>query len=102
VKATTSVRDGRVDPEVFAGARSEVERAEESPPDVEIEVSFSAERVRHVERPRVRTRVHGEPEAETLDETARENLPERVEPGRIYSKVRGRRTLGGRVRDDGA
>jgi hypothetical protein len=96
------VRDDRVDPEVFAGARSEVERREDSPPDVEIEVSFSAERVKHVESPRIRTRVRGEPGAETLSESARENLPERVEPGRNYKDVRGRRTLGGRLRDDGA
>jgi hypothetical protein len=91
-----------LDPEVFAGARSAVEHVEDTPPDVEIEASFSAERLRHGERPRVRTRVQGEPDAQPVDETARENLPEHVEPGRIYRDVRGRRTLGGRLRNDGA
>jgi len=87
--------DGRGHPEVFAGAAAE--SAKHGSPDIEIAASFSAESVRHTDRPRVHTSVDGE----RHDEMMRENLPDRVEPGRVYKDVRLRRSVGARLVEKG-
>jgi hypothetical protein len=98
--------DGRGKPEVFAGAAAETAKDTTAERDVEIAVSFSADSVRHLERPRVTSRIEADSEVERLDETARENLPDEVERGRSYRKVRLRRNFGARLveeeRGDGA
>jgi hypothetical protein len=81
--------------EVFAGAGAE--SAKDESPDVEIAASFSAESVRHLTEPRVRFSADGEPR----DETVRENLPQRVEPGQVYRDVRLRRSFGARLKERG-
>jgi hypothetical protein len=96
--------DGRGHPEVFAGAAAETAKDTSRERDVEIAASFSAAEVRHLERPRIRSRIEVDGKAERLDESARENLPERVEPGRVYKDVRVRRNFGARLveRGDGS
>ena len=89
--------DGRAHPEVFAGAAAESAKDTTRERDVEIASSLSADSVRHFDRPRVRSRIEVRGEAERLDETVRENLPKRVEPGRVYRDVRLRRTFGARL-----
>jgi hypothetical protein len=64
-----------VEPEVFAGAASETAKDEARERDVEIATSFSADSVRHLERPRVRSRIEASGEVERLDESMREKLP---------------------------
>ena len=92
--------DGRVHPEVLAGAATETSRDGDPPRDVEIAASFSARRLRHLEPPRARTRVSGSGPLEELDGTTRENLPGRVEADRIYADARIRRRVGGRLRPE--
>jgi len=92
------VSEGRARAEVFAGAATETVRDGGTPEDVEIAASFTAQRLRHLERPRTHGRVEGAGELEKLDEVIRENLPERIEPGRGYADVRVRRHVGGRLR----
>ena len=82
--------------ELFAGAASEVGRSREEP-DVLFEGSASAERVRHLERPRTRVRVVGAGVVEEESETDRKNLPERIEPGKTYRGVQVRRRVAGRL-----
>jgi hypothetical protein len=96
------VADGHVDPEVFAGADAETARDADPPADVEIRASFSADRLRHLERPRCRVHTDAGEHGESLDEKVRENLPERVEPGRTYQRPRIRRAVGVRVGAQGA
>lgn len=93
--------DPLVEPEVFAGAGAETARDEDLSWDVEIAGSFSAERLRHVERPSASARVTGEGGVKTLDDATRENLPASVEVGQTYTGVRGRRHVGGRLRPRG-
>jgi hypothetical protein len=98
--------DGRGNPEVFAGAAAESAKDTTAERDVEISARFSADSVRHLERPRVRSRIEADGEVERLDETVRENLPNGVKPGRTYRDVRLRRNFGARLvegeRSDGA
>jgi hypothetical protein len=96
---------GRGHPEIFAGAAAE-SATDTGERDVEIAASFSAAEVRHLERPRSRSRIEADGQIERLDESVRENLPSRVEPGEVYKNVRVRRNLGARLtaggRSDGA
>jgi len=94
--------DGRVHPEVFAGAATETARDADPRRDVEIAASFSAQRLRHLERPRARIWVSAGGELEKVDDATRKNLPDRVEAGRTYTDVRGRRHVGGRARTPAA
>jgi hypothetical protein len=93
------MREGRGRGEVFAGAAAESAKDTTAERDVEIAASFSAVEVRHLERPRARSRIEADGDVERLDETARENLPDEVEPGRTYRNVRLRRNLGARLRE---
>jgi len=93
--------DGRGHPEVFAGAAAESAKETSPERDVEIAASFSAAEVRHLERPRIRSRIEVDGKAERLDESARENLPAQVEPGRVYKDVKGRRNIGARLTGGG-
>ena len=96
--------DGGPNPDVFAGADAGTAREAGPAADVEIDASFSASRLKHLDRPRSQARVESGDEDKAIDETVRENLPSRVTPGRVYENVRGRRTLGvrlGRERADG-
>jgi hypothetical protein len=63
------------EPEVFAGAASESAKDVSHVRDVEIATSFSADSVRHLERPRVRSRIEASGEVERLDQTMHEELP---------------------------
>jgi|tagenome__1003787_1003787.scaffolds.fasta_scaffold18727862_2 hypothetical protein len=91
---------GRGHPEVFAGAAAESAKDTRAVRDVEIAASFSADEIRHLQRPRVRSRIEVDGKVERLDETARENLPEKVEPGRVYKDVRLRRNFGARLMEE--
>jgi len=93
--------DGRGHPEVFAGAAAESAKETSPERDVEIAASFSAAEVRHLERPRISSRIEVDGKAERLDESARENLPEQVEPGRVYKYVKRRRNIGARLTGGG-
>jgi hypothetical protein len=62
--------------------------AEERPFDIEIRAAASARRVRFREPPDTDIRFRGEPECDSTSETARENLPDRVESGVTYRDVR--------------
>ena len=64
-----------VEPDVFAGAATESAKDDSSERDVEIATSFSADSVRQLERPRVRTRIDASGEVDRLDESVREELP---------------------------
>jgi hypothetical protein len=66
-------------------------------PDVEIEASASAGEVRAFERPRIELSVKGGADARQDDSGQRENLPRRLEPGRMYRDVRVYRRLAGRL-----
>jgi hypothetical protein len=96
------VAEAHVDPEVFAGADAHTPLDDGRAADVEIGASFSAERLRHLEQPRASTRVDAGEHGESLDEKLRENLPERIEPGRSYEDPRIRRTVGVRLRSERA
>jgi hypothetical protein len=65
----------KVEAEVFAGAASETAKDEATERDVEIAATFSAESVRHLERPRVRSSVESSGVIERLDESVHEELP---------------------------
>jgi hypothetical protein len=97
--------ESRGHPEIFAGAAAEP-ATDTGRRDVEIAASFSAAEVRHLERPRVRSRIEADGRIERLDESVRENLPSRLEPGEVYKNVRVRRNVGARLtggsRSDGA
>jgi hypothetical protein len=82
-----------VRPEVFAGAASETAKDEASERDVEIATTFSADSVRHLERPRVRSSVEASGDIERLDESVHEELPG---GGR-----RSRRNIGARLTEGG-
>jgi len=90
---------GRVEPEVFAGAGTEPGPGGERVLDVEISGSFSAAELRPLESGGRRSRAAVEGDAETIDETVRENVPERVKADRPYKNVRFRRRLGACLRD---
>jgi hypothetical protein len=66
---------GGVEPEVFAGAAAESAKDTARKRDVEIATSFSADSVRHLEQPRVRSRIESSGQVERLDESMREELP---------------------------
>jgi len=93
--------EGRVSPEVFAGAATETSRPADPPRDVEVTASFSAKRLRHVERPRAQALLSGSDDLEQLDYATRENLPGRLEPGQTYTDVRVHRRVGGRLAPGG-
>ena len=93
--------DGHGHPEVFAGAAAESAKDTAPERDVEIVARFSAAEVVHLERPRIRSRIEVEGQAERLNESARENLPEQVEPGRVYKHVKARRNIGARLTGGG-
>jgi hypothetical protein len=96
------VADGRVDPEVFAGADAGTAPDAGRPADVEIGASFSAQRLRHLERPRAHLRIDAGEQGEPREEKVRENLPARVEPGRTYERPAVKRVVGVRLRGEGA
>ena len=91
------MNDGK-DPqgEVIAVAASETITGE-SPPDVEIEASASAEELRALERPRTELSVKGGNDVRKDESSRRENLPRRLEPGATYRDVRVHRRLAGRL-----
>jgi hypothetical protein len=66
-------------------------------PDVAIEASVAADEVRHLEVPRVTLRITGTGDAQSDEGGTRQNLPDRVEPGRSYRNVRASRLLAGRL-----
>jgi hypothetical protein len=67
-------------------------------PDIEIGASFSAKKLRFKSKPETDVEVHGEPDAEGVIESERENLPDEVEPGVTYRDVRVRWGVAGRLR----
>jgi len=68
-------------------------------PDVEIEASANARKLRVLERPRVELSVMGGAHVRRDDDGQRENLPRRLEPGRTYRDVWVNRRLAGRLED---
>ena len=82
--------------QVFAGAASD-EGSAEPPADVEIEAAASAAELRVRERSHTRTRVRGGGDVRKDELARRENLPDRLEPGRVYRDVRVRRRISGHV-----
>jgi hypothetical protein len=57
-------------------------------PDVEIGAVVKAKRIRFNKKPQADVEVHGEPGVEGGSGSARENLPDTVEPGVTYRDVR--------------
>ena len=76
--------------------RSERER----PADVEIGAAVRARRLRFKRKPETHVGFRGEPGIESDSYTARENLPEEVEPGKVYRDVRVGWIAGARIDDD--
>jgi hypothetical protein len=64
--------------------------------DVEVVASVEADELQAKERPQTRLSVIGEG-ARRSDESRRENLPVRVEPGMVYRDVRVYRRVDGRL-----
>ena len=60
----------------------------EREPDIEIGAVVKAKRLRFNKKPEADVEVHGEPGVEGGSGTARENLPDTVEPGVEYRDVR--------------
>jgi hypothetical protein len=56
-------------------------------PDVDVFASVRAKRLRFETVPETRVRFEGDPGERSSSETARENLPEEVEPGVAYRDV---------------
>lgn len=73
--------------------------SENRPADVEIGVAASAKRLRFKRKPETRVEFEGEPGIESDSHTDRENLPEEVEPGKVYRDVRVRWIAGARIAD---
>jgi len=73
--------------------------ARDDRPDVEIGASFSAKKLRFNKKPETDVEVHGEPGADSVIESERENLPEEVEPGVTYRDVHVRWGVAGRLRE---
>ena len=61
---------------------------ERRPPDVEIGARVSAKKLRFRKKPETEVRIEGEPGVDRESGSARENLPEEVEPGVTYRDVR--------------
>jgi hypothetical protein len=72
---------------------------EPPPADVEIGATARARRLRFRSKPETRVEFEGEPGVESDSHTERENLPEEVEPGKVYRDVRVRWTAGARIDD---
>ena len=70
-------------------------------PDIEIGAVVKARRLRFNRKPKTDVRVKGEPAAEGGSGSARENLPETVEPGVTYRDVRVAWLAAGRIDPSG-
>jgi hypothetical protein len=57
-------------------------------PDIEIGAVVTAKRLRFNKKPQTEVRIDGEPGVDDMSESARENIPEPVEPGVTYRDVR--------------
>jgi hypothetical protein len=69
-------------------------------PDVEIGAVVRAKKLRFNKRPQTEVRVEGEPGVDRESGSARENLPEEVEPGVTYRDVRVIWRAAGRIDTD--
>lgn len=66
-------------------------------PDIEIGAVVKAKRLRFKKKPQADVEVHGEPGVEGGSDSARENLPDTVEPGVTYRDVRVTWRAAGRI-----
>ena len=81
--------------ELEAGASADLGPPADEQADVSIEARVTAKEVRHLKRPRTRSRIVGDADEESRSE--RENLPRQVEPGVAYRDVKVAWRLGGRL-----
>lgn len=72
---------------------------EQRPADIEIGAAARARRLRFRRKPETRVEFRGGPGVESDSHTERENLPEEVEPGKLYRDVRVRWVAGARIAD---
>jgi hypothetical protein len=81
--------------------------SEQGPADIEIGAAARARRLRFRRKPETRVEITGEadiesdshPGIESDSRTDRENLPEEVEPGKVYRDVTVRWAAGARITD---
>ena len=69
------------------------------PPDIEAGATVQMKRLRFREKPEVEAHAKGSPDVETTSEGERENLPDEVEPGKVYRNARIRRHVEIRLTD---
>jgi hypothetical protein len=69
-------------------------------PDIEIGALVKAKRLRFNKKPETEVRIEGEPGVDEVSGSARENLPESVEPGVTYRDVRIRWRAAARLDQD--
>jgi hypothetical protein len=69
-------------------------------PDIEIGAFVKAKRLRFNKKPETEIRIEGEPGVDRDSGSARENLPEEVEPGVTYRDVRVAWRAAGRLAPD--
>lgn len=72
----------------------------ERPADIEIGAAVRARRLRFKRKPETDVRFTGQPGVESDSHTERENLPEEVEPGKVYRDVKVGWIAGARIDDD--
>jgi hypothetical protein len=72
----------------------------ERPADIEIGAAVRARRLRFKRKPETHVEFRGEPGVESDSHTERENLPEEVEPGKVYRDVKVGWIAGARIDDD--
>ena len=67
--------------------------------DIEIGAAAKARKIRFRRKPETRVEFRGDPGLETDSVTDRENLPEEVEPGKVYRDVKVGWIAGARIDD---
>jgi hypothetical protein len=72
----------------------------EREPDIEIGAFVKAKKLRFNKKPETEVQIEGEPGVERESGSARENLPDEVEPGVTYRDVRVAWRAAGRIDDD--
>ena len=76
-------------------------RPDREPPPADVEIGATAQARRLVFRrtPETRVEFEGEPGGESDSHTERENLPDEVEPGKVYRDVKVQWVAGARIDD---